>query len=106
MPSEDLTEALTVLTRYIYSMDPRDASQPIRPAQTSSYAWLPPIPQPPTAPALVRPLLVYLCPLQPQISLLETGLGGAAAFASHKRYVNNGVLGVDLACGFQFSSMD
>ncbi|KAK9814998.1 hypothetical protein WJX73_004353 [Symbiochloris irregularis] len=54
-PSEDLTEALGVLTRYIYALqDARDPSQPFRPAQSGSCAWLPSIPHPPAAPSMMH----------------------------------------------------
>ena len=54
MPSEDLTEALVLLTRYIYSLeDPEDRSNPLKPAQSSSFLWLPATPQPPASPSMV-----------------------------------------------------
>ena len=53
-PSEDLLEALTVLTRYVYSLeDTGDPGMPLKPAQSSAFQWLPATPQPPAAPALV-----------------------------------------------------
>lgn len=51
-----------MLTRYVYSIqDTRSQSQPIRPAQAGSFAWLPATPQPPAAPSLVGLLLPTHC---------------------------------------------
>lgn len=52
-PSEDLVEAVQLLTRYVFSLeDERSADTPLKPAQLSGFHWLPAIPQPPAAPAL------------------------------------------------------
>lgn len=50
-------EAVQLLTRYVFSLeDERSADTPLKPAQLSGFHWLPAIPQPPAAPALVGSL--------------------------------------------------